>query len=150
MALDYKFLINEPNPTDNASCIVQLIIDILVLEERLNNDPDDQSDYFRWAKENHSLQLTKLVDDYNLIRKTYNSYTKQQLQNEIIAQELNMASHAHITPLLARNMYLSRAHCIIFQMRDMIAIKKIIDQLPTIGELKQMPEFLEELFDASI
>lgn len=144
----YQSLLNASKLSQGHSGIAGLVSEILLLEERLKA-PERQSEYFQMALESHTHHLSGLVDNYNRIRGEFNRYTIHQLQDEVSAQERMILKHAGLSPLIARDMMRSQAQRIIQEMKDMIAVKGITDQLPTIEELKVMPDLLSDILEVS-
>ena len=144
MPFSSSYFIEYFQPSQRDPGIMGLIMAMLVLDQRLNA-LDEQSEYFTWSIPSHSRHLTELVSQYNQIRDAFNHYTVSQLQDEINAQKLAIHVHSKITPLIARQMFRSRAERIVQEMKEMIDLKSVMDTLPTIDEIKNQSELLEAL-----
>lgn len=145
MHIQFKSVISAVQPTQINHSIAGLVMEILVLEARVNAPDDQKSKYFSMAIANHSQHLAGLLDEYERIRGEFNQSNIHQLQDEINSQKLKIAAHAKLTPLIARCMVRSRAQRIILEMEDMITLKQKIDQLPAITELKDKPDLLSAI-----
>lgn len=133
-------------PSQRRSGIAGLVRDILILEERLRV-PERQSEYFRWSVNYHQNHLAGLKERYAKKRAEFNTHNIYQFEDEIAAQKLQMQKYANLSPLFNRYLVRSYAEGIIREMEDMIHLKRIVDQIPTIAELKNEPELLEALWE---
>ncbi len=125
--------------------IIQLILSILKLEEKLN-DLDGQSEYFRWASQSHFKRLLALKKQYETMRLEYNENSLDLLINALKKEEHHLQKGIKSTlPIFAKIVIKKASDNRIARLRDYIKTKAVTDRLPSITKLKNDEDLLLKL-----
>ena len=125
--------------------IIQLILSILKLEEKLN-DLDGQSEYFKWASQSHFKRLLALKKQYETMRLEYNENSLDLLINALKKEEHHLQKGIKSTlPIFAKIIIKKASDDRIARLRDYIKTKAVTDRLPGINELRDDTDLLLKL-----
>ena len=111
--------------------------------------PQDQSEYFRWAEANHCARHKELVRRYDVFRYRFNGHTADDLLDELYNQhEILKMVVATLEPCMIKRIAMSRTEKSVAEIQDMIRLKGIVRELPSMEELKINSEVLELILES--
>ncbi len=136
MTVSIENLINVSiQPGNRFGTVENLIQEILILRERLNN-PEKQSFYFRLGIKVHKDRLTELEETYDSMRKTVNSHSIDDFQEELIHAQEEYKK-------ISRKRYVGTIHQIALAgiQARINEIENMLDAKAKFGRLKFLDEY---------
>ncbi len=142
--------VQDAFPSSPPSRLVHIITQLLELELELKlSRPENQTEYFRWAVDNHRIQLATLRRQFNNIRLRLNEHSVEDLLDELNSQkEILGRVNASLSAGIIRGIARSALQLKVAEIESMIALKGVVDQLPDFDELRTMPEVWEEILES--
>jgi hypothetical protein len=132
-------------PRRSQSNLVHIITQLLELEMKLSR-LDDQSEYFKWALENHYTHLKNLHRQYENFRYRFN--TADNFRDELNDYgEILGRVNSSLAAGIIRGIAISALQFKVDDIEGMMAMKGVVDQLPEFDQLRTMHEVLSDLLD---
>jgi|GEM_PF-1021179 len=148
MAINLNKLINIIQPEVETDMMTNLIRNYLVLKYRMNHF-DEQSWYFRQAKESNEAKLSKLKKSYEEHRIAFNELTNERILDMIAECEKNLKDihNERTTPIFTRIIRVNICESKKATLKSYLHIRNKFDTLLPIDDYESSEEYLEKLFE---